>query len=307
MRFANYTHRVHSPFTSRVRLILFSIAVLICGCASEPHTPAPVETLDMRIVEPEGPFQQETYTVQAGDTLFAIAFFSGNDYRDLARFNKLPAPYVIKPGDTLRLTAPPPPARRPTPPSRPTTSKASGQSDADSQTTSTHTKPTKTGGHTSAKSEQAAVDRSKEQAYGESEKDVNRQQVRRTFPARVERWIWPAEGTIIGGFDESESGNKGVDIANTSGTPVVAAASGKVVYTGSALRGYGQLVIIKHTDTFLSAYAHNDRILVSEQQWVNAGEQIGTMGSSGTDKVMLHFEVRYRGQSLDPMRYLPRR
>ena len=305
MRFITNAH--HSLLTRAVpAFAACSVALLfLTSCSSAPHTPAPVETLDMRIAESQGPFQQDVYTVQAGDTLFAIAFYSGNDYRDIARYNGLSAPFVIQPGDKLRLTAPPP--------RRNVTNRASPNNDVASRPVAT--KPTSPSvkppaqnprGRTSAISEQAAVDRTKEQAYGETEKDVNRQQVRQHFPARVERWVWPAVGRIIGRFDDSESGNKGVDIANTSGTPVVAAASGKVVYTGGALRGYGKLVIIKHTDTFLSAYAHNDRILVNEQQWVRAGEQIGTMGSSGTNKVMLHFEVRYRGQSLDPMRYLPR-
>ena len=99
---------------------------------------------------------------------------------------------------------------------------------------------------------------------------------------------------------------KGIDIAGAKGSKVVAAADGKVVYSGSALRGYGNLVIIKHTDTFLSAYAYNDAILVKEREWVSAGQQIATMGDSGTNSVKkLHFEVRYRGKSLDPMKYLP--
>ena len=167
------------------------------------------------------------------------------------------------------------------------------------------------------KTEQRSVDRPRDEAYGESEKNVEHQQVSspetggkravsKQFAKTIERWVWPASGDIIGTFDKSESGNKGIDIRNTRGTPIVATADGKVVYSGEAFRGYGRLLIIKHTDTFLSAYAHNDRILVKEQQWVSAGEQIGTMGSSGTDEVMLHFEVRYRGRSLDPQRYLPR-
>ncbi|MDM7861662.1 peptidoglycan DD-metalloendopeptidase family protein [Alteromonas sp. ASW11-36] len=261
------------------------ISTCIIACSSSPTGPAPVVSLDMTIAEEPDRFGQDTYKVQAGDTLFAIAWYSGNDYRDIARFNNLSAPYTIHPGEVLRLTAPtaPPvvktaPAPRPKPPP----------------------------GRTSTVSDQTPVDPPADQAYGESEKNVNRQEVRRQFPTSVERWVWPAEGEIIGRFSSAESGNKGVDIQNASGTPIVAAASGKVVYTGEALRGYGRLVIIKHTDTFLSAYAHNDRILVEEQQWVDAGEQIGTMGSTGTNSVKLHFEVRYRGKSLDPMRYLPR-
>ena len=279
--------RIHTLPTTRPYLFIGLIAVILLAlmsCQSAPHVPAPVVSLDMQSAPDTDVFGQDTYTVQAGDTLFAIAWYSGNDYRDLARYNNLTEPYVIHPGETLKLVAPKPKVKiEPRPAPKPTS------------------------GHTRPISKQPPVDPTPKQAYGESEKAVNQQQVRRQFPAKVARWVWPAEGQIVGRFSNTESGNKGVDIQNSQGSPIVAAAAGKVVYTGEALRGYGQLVIIKHTDTFLSAYAHNDRILVSEQQWVNAGEQIGTMGSSGTDSVKLHFEVRYRGKSLDPMRYLPRR
>lgn len=265
-----------------VWLIVICAAVIACSSSTGP---APVVSLNMTIAEEADRFEQDTYTVQIGDTLFAIAWYSGNDYRDIARYNNLADPYTIHPGEVLRLTAPTaPPVVKTAPAPRP---KA----------------PT---GRTSTISEQSPVDQPADQAYGEREKNVNRQEVRRQLPTSVARWVWPAEGEIIGRFSSVESGNKGVDIQNASGTPIVAAALGKVVYTGEALRGYGRLVIIKHTDTFLSAYAHNDRILVEEQQWVEAGEQIGTMGSTGTTAVKLHFEVRYRGKSLDPMRYLPR-
>ena len=111
------------------------------------------------------------------------------------------------------------------------------------------------------------------------------------------------EGKIVGTFSKSESGNKGIDIAGAKGSKVVAAADGKVVYSGSALRGYGNLVIIKHTDTFLSAYAYNDAILVKEREWCRQGNKLQPW-YCGTNSVKLHFEVRYRGKSLDPMKYL---
>lgn len=291
-----------------LRTSLFVIgSFVLLGCANKPpHSPAPVVSLDMTTPSETNPFDQALYTIQPGDTLFAIAWYSGNDYRDLARINNISPPYTIKAGAQLRLT--------------PVPIKPQASSEPSSGSTSSSKS-----GRTSSKTEQGVIDRPTEQAYGESEKNVKRQQVSsnrragagtdsdvstRTAPQQfsqtIEQWVWPATGEIIGTFDKAESGNKGIDIRNTRGTPIVAAADGKVVYTGQALRGYGRLVIIKHTETFLSAYAHNDRILVNEQQWVKAGEQIGTMGSSGTDSVMLHFEVRYRGRSLDPQRYLPR-
>merc|ERR1712167_481714 len=141
-------------------------------------------------------------------------------------------------------------------------------------------------------------------AVSRNRRQTSKKRVLNSFPDKVQRWIWPAEGKLVGTFSKSESGNKGIDIAGAKGSKVVAAADGKVVYSGSALRGYGNLVIIKHTDTFLSAYAYNDAILVKEREWVSAGQQIATMGDSGTNSVKLHFEVRYRGKSLDPMKYL---
>ena len=120
-------------------------------------------------------------------------------------------------------------------------------------------------------------------------------------------WNWPTNGSIIQGFSNADGGNKGIDISGSKGQAVNAAASGQVVYAGNALRGYGNLIIIKHSDDFLSAYAHNDRILVKDQQMVSAGQQIAKMGNTGTDGVKLHFEIRYKGKSVDPTRYLPRR
>ena len=125
-------------------------------------------------------------------------------------------------------------------------------------------------------------------------------------PASSIRWVSPTAGRIVQGFSNSEGGNKGIDIAGQKGQDVRSAADGKVVYAGNALEGYGNLIIIKHSDDFLSAYAHNDRILVDEQDNVKAGQKIATMGSTGTSSNKLHFEIRYKGKSIDPTRYLPR-
>ncbi|UIP28433.1 peptidoglycan DD-metalloendopeptidase family protein [Photobacterium sp. TLY01] len=122
---------------------------------------------------------------------------------------------------------------------------------------------------------------------------------------KVDNWVWPAKGRIISRFSSSDNGNKGIDIAGQRGQDVNATAAGKVVYAGNALRGYGNLVIIKHNDDYLSAYAHNDRVLVREQDTVTAGQKIALMGSSGTNSVRLHFEIRYKGKSVNPLKYLP--
>jgi lipoprotein NlpD len=118
-------------------------------------------------------------------------------------------------------------------------------------------------------------------------------------------WIWPGNGQVLAGFDEAK--NKGLDIAGASGDPVLAAAEGKVVYAGSGLRGYGNLIILKHNNTFLTAYAHNKALLVKEDQTVKKGQKIAEMGDSDADRVKLHFEVRRQGKPVDPARYLPAR
>ncbi len=121
------------------------------------------------------------------------------------------------------------------------------------------------------------------------------------------RWQWPTQGTVISGFSATQEGKKGLDIAGKLGQPVYAAASGRVVYSGSGLLGYGKLIIINHNDTYLSAYAHNSRLRVKENQEVKRGQQIADMGDSGADRVMLHFEIRRDGKPVDPLKYLPRR
>ena len=118
-------------------------------------------------------------------------------------------------------------------------------------------------------------------------------------------WMWPSSGKIVGQY--SESGNKGLDFSGRAGDAVLAAAEGKVVYAGSGLRGYGELVIVKHNATFLSAYAHNRKILVQEGQQVTRGQKIAEMGSTDSDGVKLHFEIRRQGKPVDPLQYLPRR
>ena len=125
-------------------------------------------------------------------------------------------------------------------------------------------------------------------------------------PTVVTRWQWPVKGKLIGVFSAKEQGNKGIKIAGNRGDIIKAAADGRVVYAGSALRGYGNLVIVKHSDDYLSAYAHADSILVKEKQFVNIGQTLAKMGNTGTDRVMLHFEIRHHGKSVNPMKYLPK-
>ena len=280
-------------------LLVYITLTLLVGCAGR-SAPAPVVLLDSQVESGSEEYTASTYEVRPGDTLFAVAWFTGNDYQDIAKFNEISEPYTIFPGQKLRLTAP---VSKPSPTKR------------SNVTTNRSTDPT------SPPIAKRVIDPPKSQAYVEREQDVKAQNntdvkkssgivkktTPKTFPDKVAKWIWPAEGKLVGTFSKAESGNKGIDIAGERGSKVVAAASGKVVYSGNALRGYGRLVIIKHTDTFLSAYAYNETILVKEREWVYAGQKIAAMGSSGTDSVKLHFEVRYRGKSLNPLRYLPKK
>lgn len=267
----------------RLLLVIF-LTQLVLACSSR-STPAPIVELyqgkSFRDFD-KNAFDGKKYQVKKGDTLFSIAWYSGNDYQDLARINNISKPYNIYPGQLLTLK---------------------NQAMSISKTSKKHT------GQTSKIKANQTVDRHKKQAYGETSVSVNSKLTKQNmthFADKVNSWSWPARGQIIKGFSLSEQGNKGIDIAGKLGTPILAAADGKVVYTGDALRGYGKLVIIKHTDAYLSAYAHNSEILVKEQQWVKAGQRLASMGSSGTEQVMLHFEVRYKGKSVDPLRYLPK-
>ena len=124
---------------------------------------------------------------------------------------------------------------------------------------------------------------------------------------KIKSWVWPATGKLTKKFQTSTTALQGISIADKRGSAIKAAAGGKVVYAGGGLRGYGNLVIIKHNNEYLSAYAHNEKLLVKEKQTVKKGQKIALMGDSGTNAVYLHFEIRYRGKSVDPLRYLPKR
>ncbi|TKB49498.1 LysM peptidoglycan-binding domain-containing protein [Ferrimonas sediminicola] len=276
------------------------MVLLLGGCSFQSHTPAPVETLYTGKTfkdKPRGSVTQSRYRVQPGDTLYSIAWASGTDYRDLARINRLPSPYTIQVGQWLDLRS---------------VKKSAA-------TASPATKPAKTSTNTS-RSTSAAVRSSKqkentkpvdpkisqEYASTRSSQNINRP-LKPALPRKVSKWRWPASGKVVARYSDSAQGQKGLDIVSREGTPVVASAEGRVVYAGSALRGYGKLIIIKHSDDYLSAYAHNRKILVKEKQVVKSGQQIAEMGSTDSDRVMLHFEIRYRGKSVDPERYLPKK
>ena len=233
--------------------------------------------------------------VQTGDTLYSIAFRAGLDYRELAQLNNISAPYRIFVGQTLRID-----------------NKKYTNVRAQQQVSSVKTlKSTKDRVKKPSQSQSKLTTANKAVARNNQTGYVQKQTVKENATstensvssAKV-RWAWPVRGPLLAGFSNAEHGNKGLDIGGKAGTPVKAAAAGEVVYAGNALRGYGNLVIIRHNDDFLSAYAHNRKLLVKERDTVVSGQTIAEMGNTDAPSVRLHFEIRFRGKSVDPKRYL---
>jgi len=279
--------------TKRIALVAIT-ATALAACTSTvvrrtgttiaPSTSAP---------SPSTPKYGATALVQRGDTLYGIAFRNGLDVRDLAEWNSLNAPYTIYPGQRLRLyprdgassMAPRPVATEPRPTS-PSSSTAKPGNAATAATKPATAPPATTPATTPPAPKPAPVV---------------------SAPASDIRWRWPADGALLSRFVGGEPTKQGIDIVGASGASVKAAADGVVVYSGSGLVGYGELVIIKHNDAWLSAYGHNRARLVNEGAIVKAGQQIAVMGRTGAPRDMLHFEIRYNGKPVDPLLYLPKR
>ncbi|OBX05227.1 membrane protein [Gallibacterium genomosp. 3] len=267
----------------------------------------------------KGFYKGSTYTVRKGDTMFLIAYISGMDVRDLAALNNIPEPYKLSVGQTLKVnnstaatsaSAPAPTHSAPaaaTQPQQPAVTYTPGPNGTAYGSDGTIVGPIKS----TAGVAPTTATNSVNTVPVTAEPTAPVSQPVTTMPAATTNnsnitWIWPTKGNVIQGFSNSDGGNKGIDIGGSRGQAVYAAAPGRVVYAGNALRGYGNLIIIKHNDDYLSAYAHNETILVKDQQQVTAGQQIAKMGSSGTNSVKLHFEIRYKGKSVNPTTYLPR-
>ena len=296
-----------------------------------PNTNAP----DYSQIE-KGSYKGNTYKVNKGDTMFLIAYLAGIDVKELAALNNMTEPYSLNLGQTLKIsncgtktvttTVPvkqpaaattTTTAAVPTAPAEPEVTYTPGANGTQIGSDGTIIGPIKSGAGV-ANSAPAMVPVATTPVAPATTPSVPTTPVDNTNSTPINAnvvapiasnvaWQWPTSGNIIQGFSDTDGGNKGIDISGSRGQAVKAAASGRVVYAGNALRGYGNLIIIKHNDDFLSAYAHNDKILVTDQQEVKAGQEIAKMGSSGTNTVKLHFEIRYKGKSVDPIRYLPRR
>ncbi len=257
-------------------------ALVLMGCASKGHL-APVDDHSnggvhsaVRVMPgAENAGKPGYYTVKPGDTLIRVGMDNGQSWRDIIRWNKLENPNLIETGQVLRV-APPQPEVLASRPAAPQTSPSVVPAPA-----ATPAKPAASAPLTPPAPVAAAT---------EAVEDALSFQ-------------WPARGNLLSGFDETK--NKGLDIAGKAGDPVLAAADGRVVYAGAGLRGYGNLIILKHNNTYLTAYAHNQTLLVKEDQAIKRGQKIAEMGNSDADQVKLHFEIRRQGKPVDPAKYLP--
>ncbi|CAM5462010.1 peptidoglycan DD-metalloendopeptidase family protein [Pseudomonas fragi] len=254
-------------------LLLSTTLALLAACSSTPKNG--VNVVDRNGVAQRPAVTTGQYAVRRGDTLFSIAFRYGWDWKALAARNNIAAPFTIVPGQVIRFDG------------------RSGSQPAGA--TSTTVVSSSSGSKTTVIKRPGTVASTPAPAPA--------------LPAgpAPKGWGWPSNGILIGKFSSNGSLNKGIDIAGDLGRPVLAASDGSVVYAGSGLRGYGELIIIKHSDTYVSAYGHNRRLLVREGQQVKVGQTIAEMGSTGTDRVKLHFEIRRQGKPVDPLQFLPRR
>lgn len=270
----------------RVVYVALFISTLLLGCSSR-NTPAPVSSLDTKVVDHNIGviITGNSYKVQRGDTLYSIAFSAQQDFRKLAINNGIPAPYVIHPGQTISLVA--------------TTEKnKKAKKYTNSSKKSTYKK------QKNNKKLKKELDQPKQREYVQKQGSKKVSNTKGLNPRKV-LWAWPMQGKVTRRFSSRENGYKGLQIANKKGASVLSAAHGTVVYAGSALRGYGNLIILKHNDDYLSAYAHNSKILVKEKQEVKSGQKIAEVGSSGSSVTALRFEIRYRGKAVNPEKYLP--
>lgn len=307
-------------------LVTGVVVLVLAGCASTVPAPVTERLPEMReqglarpatVPEAQRPGY---YTVKKGDTLYAIALDSGQDYKDVAAWNSLDNPNLIRVGQELRVA--PPDGAAPVAETRPVSAPAKVERVESRPLTTptgsnTETFKREPRGGTQPYSDQAWAQLQQREAanapvvpQGAADQPAAPVAALPPAPPAVAAeagvdWAWPAPGRMVAGY--SEDGNKGIDIAGAMGQPVLAAAAGKVTLVSNALRGYGNLVVIKHNTTYLSVYAHNSKILVKEGQTVARGQQIAEIGNSDAPQPGLHFEIRRMGKPVDPLQFLPRR
>jgi len=276
MNVLHNSSQIRYPIGFGQTVLIALVALGLTACSTPPRT-KPATITDRSTPVASAPAQESVppgfYRVKRGDTLIRIALDNGQSYRDIATWNNITDPNLIEVDQVLRVKPPPSTARvvtKPIEPIKPADSKAS----------------------TDKKVATKKVEE-KEVAAAEPKADAVDPPIKLS---------WPAKGKVVEEFNEAK--NKGIDIAGKMGEPIQAAADGKVVYAGNSLRGYGNLVIIKHDNTYLTAYAHNRTLVVKEGENVRKGQRIAEMGDSDANMVKLHFEVRMNGKPVNPMQYL---
>ena len=321
-----------------MRLAGVFFAVLACayvaGCASPYRAPVVERTVGRPSAARPAPLpaeqRPESYTVKRGDTLYSIALDNGLDYRELAAWNNISDPAAIKAGLVLRMRPPGPVvAAQPeagaqvqpdarvqvqpvTVPGSVETRSLGGDSRAGAEPRAGTEPPRPAGDLLKTGPKAMKLPYSEENLAMLLRQSPPQPRAEPVAPQPgaedgqdTVAWIWPAKGRVLAGF--SEATNKGVDILGKVGDPVFASASGRVVYSGIGLRGYGKLIIIKHNQTYLSAYAHNSSLLVKEGQNVVRGQKIAEIGNTDSSQAKLHFEIRRLGKPVDPLKFLPDR
>jgi lipoprotein NlpD len=277
-------------------LLALLSACVLAGCANK-NRPAPVEDRSPNatkapakmIAGADNSGKPGYYSVKSGDTLIRIGMDNGQSWRDIARWNNIENPNLIETGQVLRVTPP----------------EETGVVVRPVSSTNVVTSPTPASAASApATATNTAAVRPPASAASPPNSSTPANSLANTDSAEeTVSFQWPTRGNVLAGFDEVK--NKGIDISGKAGDPVLAAADGKVVYAGSGLRGYGNLVILKHNNTYLTAYAHNQSLLVKEDQAIKRGQKIAEMGNSDADQVKLHFEIRRQGKPVDPAKYLP--
>jgi lipoprotein NlpD len=304
-------------------LAVVAVGVVLAGCGSKVINHAPVEDRGTATGRPvasaaetpsaaikqlpgyENAGKPGYYTVKPGDTLIRIGLDSGQSAKDIARWSALENANRIEVGQVLRVVPP--------------TATAPAIGAVAGATASAASKPVTVASATPVATP-SVIPGSLDKPAAAASAPASAAMASVAVPAPVPappasaavatgdddiNWIWPTSGAVIAGFDEVK--NKGLDISGNAGDPVLAAADGRVVYVGAGLRGYGNLIILKHNNTYLTAYAHNKTLLIKEDQSVRKGQKIAEMGNSDADRVKLHFEVRRQGKPVDPAKYLPAR
>lgn len=289
-------------------LLLLPLISVLSACKSTQQLP-PVEQLS----QPPS-IRLNYHTVSRGDSLYTIAWLYGVDFHELAQINHLSPPYALRNGQKIMLdnnsTGRSSTASRAVS-SAPGVQVMAVQNDNGvrevTRSTTTAMPLIATPSTVSHSSSAAGSDRVAKPALSQPAVSQSAASTASTTATSSGRWAWPTQGRVISQYSANDPLRKGIDLAGKLGDPVKAAGSGSVVYAGSGLAGYGQLIIIKHDEQFLSAYGHNSKLLVAEGDTVKKGQIIAEVGSSGTDSNKLHFEIRQSGKPVDPMLYLPRR